>query len=478
MINAHNPRNYMKNHLLICLLLFSSIAFPQNNFQKLDTLLNNAAQLNLFSGVVLVADKDSVPYLKTYGYADWDNLTPNLADTKFNIGSIGKLFTQIIIMQLVQEGKLKLTGNLAGLCPVYHNKYDKEITIQMLLTFSAGLGDYLQLRDFRNNPEKYRNIKDLTELISREPLLFEPGTSKRYSNSGYVVLGAVMEKLTGKTYVENLKERILEPLKMDHSGFIYTDEKTENTAKGFIVSPAGKKMIAGPLPRVPTSAGGMYSDAGDLLKLDRSLMNDNILLGDKYKALLMNKFDESSGETWKQMKASPDFGIGVAGGSPGWNAVYDQNVAGGYTVIILSNFDKGAEVLAGRINDILNDRSYSPLQPGAGSFIYNKIKEKGIDDFLENYKEYLSAYKFDNDAVLNTAGYQLLNEGYVDEAVAVFIVNTKYFPGIANTYDSLGEAYAAKGDKENAIKNYKKSLELNPANKNAEQMIKQLEGGN
>ncbi len=468
----------MKNLLLICLLLFSSFAFPQNEFAKLDTLLNNASQLDIFSGVVLVADKDSVQYLKTYGYADWNNHTPNLKDTKFNIGSIGKLFTQILTMQLIQEGKIQFSDNLAKLYPVYNNENDKKITVKLLLTFSAGLGDYFRIREFQEHPDQYRKIKDLITLISTVPLLYEPGTSSRYSNSSYVVLGGIIEKLTGKTYEENLKEKILDPLKMSSSGFIYKETKKENTAKGFIITPAGEKESTYErMPDVPTSAGGMYSTAEDLLKLDRSLMNNNILLNDEYKALLMNRFNEQKKESWVQMKASPDFGIGVAGGSPGWNAVYDQNVAGKYTVIVLSNFDNGAESIINKIQSVLKDESYTPLQINAGRFIFNKIKENGSNDFIKNYKQYLSGYHIDNDRILNRTGYDLLNENLVDEAIAVFTVNTKYFPDIGNTFDSLGEAYMRKGDKENAIINYKKSLELDPSNKNAERIIKKLESG-
>ena len=467
----------MKNILLISLFGFSSLVFPQKIYDNLDSLLSNASRLDIFSGVVLIADKDSVNYLKAYGDLDWDRNIPNRTDTKFNIGSIGKLFTQILITQLIQEGKLSLSDNLEKLYPIYHNENDKKITVKLLLTFSAGPGDYFQIKEFQQHPDSYRDVKDLAELISKEPLLYEPGTSNKYSNSSYVILGGIIEKITGKTYLQNLMERILVPLGMNNSGFIYKDSKTVNTAKGFIVTPDGRKESTYErTPSVPTPAGGMYSTAEDLLKLDRSLMNDNKLLADDLKALLLNRFDEKRKETWAEMKAKPDFGIGVAGGSPGWNAVYDQNVNGKYTVIVLSNFDMGAESIMSRIHAVLKDEKYPPLQVNMGRFIYKKIRENGTEDFVINYKEYLSSFRINNDMILNRTGYQLLNAGYTDEAIAVFLVNTKYFPDVANTYDSLGEAYMVKGDKENAITNYKKSLELDPDNKNAEKTIQMLEG--
>lgn len=465
----------MKTFLLFLILLVQTNIYSQDKLKELDNLLNDAAKLDLFSGVVLVADKENVQFLKSFGYADWDNQTKNLTDTKFNIGSIGKFFTQILIAQLIQEGKLNLTDNLKQLYPLYNNEYDEKITVKHLLGFSAGLGDYFMIDEFMMHPDKYRSVDALLSIIKDQPLLYEPGTLREYSNSSYVVLGGIIEKLTGKTYQENLKERILNPLAMNNSGFIYKDTKRTNTAKGFIVNPDGtKESTYERMPNVPTPAGGMFSTAEDLLKLDRSLMNDNVLLNDEHKVLLLNRFNADVKISFAELLAKPDFGMGIAGGSPGWNAIYDQNVGNKYTVIILSNFDNGAEALIDRINSVLKEEKHPPLRTNASRFVYETIKEKGAEDFSANYKEYLSDYPIEDDGMLNRIGYQFLNKGMMDEAIAVFIINTKYFPDIANTYDSLGEAYMLKGEKNLALENYKKSLELNPNNKNAEQKINEL----
>ncbi len=479
-VTSHlNKGNVMKNCLLVFILCFSSAVFGGDKFSRLDSLLTDASRQDIFSGVVLAADNNGVPFLKAYGFADYDKLLPNRTDTKFNIGSIGKLFTQIMTAQLIREGKISLNDNLKKIFPVYNNENDSLITVKELLTFTAGTGDYFRIREFQQNPENYREVLKLVSLISREPLLFKPGTSESYSNSGYVILGGIIERVTGKSYEKNLKERILEPLNMNNSGFVYKDTKVENAARGYIITPDDRKESTYErTPSVPTPAGGMYSTAEDLLKLDRSLQYDNKILDDDSKVLLSNRFDESRKQTWSDLKAEPDFGLGVAGGSPGWNAVYDQNLAGKYTVIILSNFDLGAENISKRILQVLKGTEPSPLQINAGRFIYNIIKEKSADEFVKNYKEYLSPYEIRNDRMLNNTGYQLLQAGYTDAAIAVFLVNTKYFPLTANTYDSLGEAYLAKGDKQNALVNYQKSLDLDPANKNAAEIIQRLKTGN
>jgi CubicO group peptidase (beta-lactamase class C family) len=467
----------MKTILLIGLLIFSRLAFPQNTFERIDTLLNQATRSDLFSGVVLIADKDNVQYLKAKGYSNWNTLTPNLTDTKFNIGSIGKLFTQILITQLMQEGKLNLSDNLAKLYPLYKNENDEKITVKQLLTFSAGLGDYIQIEEFQKHPDKYRKTGDLILLISKEPLLYEPGTSSRYSNSSYVVLGGIIEKLTGKPYLENLKEKILKPLGMNNSGFFYKDTKAENIAKGFNVTAAGQKVSTFEnTPGVPTPAGGMYSTAEDLLKLDRSLMNDNRLLNDDYKALMFTRFNDDVKKSWQEIFSKPGRGLAYAGGSPGWNSIYNLQFDGKYTVLILSNFDQAAERINGSIDDVLLGKEIPVLPQSPEKFVYNIIKEKGAGYFADNYKEVLKGIPLDNDRVLNSLGYNFLQEGKTAEAISVFIVNTKLFPDIANTYDSLGEAYLKNGNKELAIENYKKALQMNPDNKNAEKILKELSG--
>lgn len=464
----------MKTIILLIILLLPVNIFTQD-LNELDKLLNDAYKMDIFSGVVLIADKENVQYMKAFGYSDYDLQTSNLTDTKFNIGSIGKFFTQILIAQLLQEGKLELSDNLEKVYPVYKNENDKKITVKLLLSFSAGLGDYFRIAEFNQHPKKYTKIADLISVISTEPLLYEPGTSREYSNSSYVFLGGIIENITGKSYLENLKERILIPLGMNGSDFIYKGTKSSNTAKGFMVNVSGNKLSTyDGSPGIPTPAGGMFSTAEDLLKLDRSLMNDNVLLEDEYKVLLFNRFNTDVKTTFKELLASPDFGLGVAGGSPGWNAVYDQNVGGKYTVILLSNFDQGAERILNNVHDILLGKETVPLTPPPNKYIYNVIKEKGASYFVENYKEVLKGLRFEDDGMLNMMGYDFLFDGNIEAAISVFTVNTKLYPDIANTYDSLAEAYLKSGNKKLALENYKKAFEMDPGNKNAENIIEEL----
>jgi tetratricopeptide (TPR) repeat protein len=213
-----------------------------------------------------------------------------------------------------------------------------------------------------------------------------------------------------------------------------------------------------------------------LLKLDRSFMNDNLLLNDEYKALLLNRFNDDNKKTLREIYSEQGRGFLFAGGSPGWNAIYHLNFSGKYTVIILSNFDEGAQRINKQIDEILLGQDVSPFIPSTDKIILERINEKGADSFANNYEETLKGINIDNDRILNTLGYILLQQGKIEEAISVFTVNTKLFPDIANTFDSLGEAYLKSGNKELAIENYSKALEMNPNNKNAEKILKDLTG--
>ncbi len=366
---------------------------------------------------------DGIPvYEKAFGYADWENKTPNNNGTLFNIASITKMFTHVMILQLEREGKLNAGDQLSKYLSLYPEETGNKITIKMLLDMKAGLGDYLQDPEFNKNPSGFHSVNDFLDIIKNEPLLFEPGTSQRYSNSGYVVLGGIIEKITGKSYKENLKERILDPLGMNNTYFPQKSDVPDNAAIGELVTFSGEKKGV-PFYASPSPAGGIYTNAEDLLKFDSELRS-------KY----------SPGE----------FNV-IAGGTPAWNSIlaqYNQH----YTLIVLSNFGRMAEEVEKRVNMIVQGKDYPPPQPLPEMRFYKVIKENGIEYFKEHFKEIL-----DDEGMLfkpfhlNTFGYDLMEEGDIDMAIDVFRINTELFPDIPNVWDSLGEAYMKKGDKEMAI---------------------------
>ncbi len=246
----------IKNSLKILIIILSIHNIYSDDFSdKLDKILNEYNDIGMFSGNVLAAKDGIVIYEKQFGYADWENKTPVTPQTLFRIGSLNKVFTHTMIKQLEKEGRLSLSDPLSKYLDLYPKETGDKITIKMLIEMKAGLGDYLMNPAFNQNRDKFRTVNDFLEIIKDEPLLFEPGAGQEYSNSGYVVLGAIIEKVTGISYTENLKERLTEPLGLTNTHYLLLGETVPDMAKGTRIKFSGGKVNS-PFMEQPSPAGG------------------------------------------------------------------------------------------------------------------------------------------------------------------------------------------------------------------------------
>jgi CubicO group peptidase (beta-lactamase class C family) len=218
--------------VFISILLLTTISLAQQsdkiNSRKVDSLLNDAFAKGIFSGQVIISNNGERVYYKQYGFADWKAKSSIDENTLFNIGSLNKQFTEEIIHQLVNENKLSYTDNLSKYLDIFPPETGNKITIQQLLDMKAGLGDYLQDPKFDELRFKDFSLEELIDIIKTEPLLFEPGTSREYSNSGYVVLGAIIEKVTNLSYETNIYDRIAKPLGLENIYYTKTGKANES----------------------------------------------------------------------------------------------------------------------------------------------------------------------------------------------------------------------------------------------------------
>src|SRR5436190_1797807 len=179
---------------LFFVLLLAATTPDQDVAAKLTAAVDRAAAQDQFSGVVLLA-KDGKPILtKAWGYADAARTARNREETKFNLGSINKIFTQVAIAQLAAAGKLSLDDTVRKHLPDYPSPAADKITIAQLVEHKSGLGDFFG-PEFMKSPGSLRKVADYLPLFANKPLEFEPGTSQRYSNAGYIVLGLIIERL-------------------------------------------------------------------------------------------------------------------------------------------------------------------------------------------------------------------------------------------------------------------------------------------
>lgn len=226
--------------LLIVALITATSAFAQQNVKQIDGLMKQYYDYGQFNGSILVAEKGKIIYEHGFGMANMEWAIPNQPDTKFRIGSVTKQFTATLILQLVEEGKIKLDGKITDYLTDYRKDTGEKVTIHQLLNHTSGIPSYTDRRNFM--AESSRNpygVADFIKKFASEDLAFEPGSKFSYNNSGYSILGAIIEKVTGKSYEAVLTERIFKPLGMTNSGYDNFAPLIKHRASGYQKTPDG-----------------------------------------------------------------------------------------------------------------------------------------------------------------------------------------------------------------------------------------------
>ena len=470
----------------IVVVLFVALpALAANHAERIDALISAYNKMRQFNGSALVAEKGRVILERGYGFANMEWQIPNTPDTKFRLGSITKQFTSMIVMQLVSEGKIKLDDKITTYLPDYRKDTGDRVTVRNLLTHTSGIPSYTSIPGFfQNQSRDPYTVSDFVKKYTMGDLEFEPGTKYVYDNSGYFLLGAIIERVTGKPYEKNLQERIFDPLGMKDSGYDHSNTVIAHRASGYVLTPGGYENAPYLDMTIPYAAGSLYSTVEDLYKWDRALYTDKLLSPDLKKALYTpNLNNYGFGWVIRKIKLDNDAEVNMimhGGGINGFNTTINRFPDTQDLIVLLDNTSRGDKIddLALGIADILHD--IEPPQPRI-SLVDELMKtlDKGIGlQAVARYRELKeksrSQYDF-REPELNRLGYLLLQRGRVDDAIQIFQLNVEEYPNTWNVYDSLGEAYAAHGDRDLAIKNYKKSIELNPANTNGKDAIKRLE---
>src|SRR6266536_2917387 len=206
--------------VLLAVLAFQVSVRAQDKVTKIDQLVSLYNKYGQFNGSVLVADNGKVIYKKGFGLANMEWNIPNQTDTKFRLGSITKQFTATLILQLVEQGKIKLDGKLTDYLPEYRKDTGDKVTVRNLLSHTSGIPSYTSLPGFiQNQTRDPYTVSAFVKKYTSGDLEFEPGSKFSYDNSGYFLLGAIIERVTGKPYEEALKQRIFDPLGMKDSGY-------------------------------------------------------------------------------------------------------------------------------------------------------------------------------------------------------------------------------------------------------------------
>ena len=299
---------------------------------RLRTLMDSLSRADAFAGVVSLSRRGAPVFERAYGDANRTTRVKNTLETAFNLGSINKVFTATAVRQLAAAGRIALDSNLARAWPDYPNAdVATRVTITQILQHAAGIsGNIFALPGLA--PTDVRHNRQVLAAISSAPLAFAPGARQQYSNAGYVLLGGLIERVSGEDYYAYVQRHIFAPAGMTRTAHYALDSLPARTAIGYsrggrpaAGSTAPLTSNATTLPGRGSAAGGGYSTVGDLKKFIAALRAGTIAGG-------------------------PPAGLGIAGGSPGVNAVIEGELPGGYDLIVLANLDPpSAERIAERV---------------------------------------------------------------------------------------------------------------------------------
>ena len=482
MMRTQSTPKYLLLASLLAVFLLPSFALAQDHAAKIQEMLALAHKYRQFNGSALVAENGKVVYEGAFGMANMEWNIPNTPDTKFRLGSITKQFTATLILQLVEQGKINLNGELSDYLPDYRKDVGEKVTIHNLLTHTSGIPSYTSQPGFFENVSRnpYK-VEEFVKKYASGDLEFEPGSKFEYDNSGYFLLGAIIEHVTGKPYEQVLKENIFDPLGMKNTGYDHHDTIIPKRATGYSKTPDGYTNAPYLDMSIPYAAGSLYSTVDDLYLWDQALHTDK-LLSAQSKALMYTPFLNNYAYGWEVRNASFDKNVQVIthdGGINGFTTTIVRFPKEKNLIVMLDN--TGSEYLdrlGETIARIIYNQPYESPKMSIISMLDKTITEKGIEAGIAQYRDLkakqAATYDFAEQA-LNQLGYQLLRSGKPKEAIEIFKLNVEAYPKGFNAYDSLAEAYMTINQRDLAIQNYNKSLELNPNNTNAAAMLKRLE---
>jgi len=477
---------------IIMTFFFYTISFAQQKntnkiIKHIETYITELEKVG-FSGTVLIEPDGKKVISKGYGYRNLELKERNTPNTIFGIGSLTKQFTSSAILKLEMQGKLTTSDTITK---YFQNvPADKStITIHDLLRHQSGLqsnlgGDYDAISE-----------TDFLDTLMKSPLRFKTGTSFSYSNIGYSLLALIIEKVSGQTYEQYLYENLWKPAGMETTGYSRPKFDDDLVAIGYgknntVWGKPTRKNWNGNEPYLNLKGnGGILSTTEDLYKWHKALMRDKIL-SEKAKHKLYHPkirtnetYNAIYGYGWDVSKTDRNtLRVWHNGSNNIFYADFMRFIDEKTTLIFMSNkSNQDLDRLNFEVAKIIFEKNYKPIIPIADNetnqIFSQEIIETILSHGLEKAKIKYKSRPTKTDIlenILNAKGYELLSQNKFDEAISIFTLNTIAYPTSYNAFDSLAEAYMNKGIKVSAIKYYEKSLQLDPTNRNAEDMIKKL----
>jgi CubicO group peptidase (beta-lactamase class C family) len=460
---------------LLAACLAPRVLFAQDKPARIDELMSRYHEYRQFNGSVLVADHDRVIFKKGYGLANMEWNIPNAPDTRFRLGSITKQFTAALIMQLVDEGKLRLDAKMSEYLPDYPKKTADLVTIHQLLNHTSGIPSYTGLPDFfeKISRDPYTPA-DFLKIFSGLNLEFEPGSKFRYNNSGYFLLGVIVEKLTGRTYEDALRERILKPLNLTGTGYDLHKTILNRRAAAYDSTLDGYRNAPYLDMSIPYSAGSLYSTVEDLFTWTEALHEGRVVSKHSRDLMYKPNLENYGYGLVIEQKAVPGgdrkiTSIGHGGGINGFSTRLERVMEDGHVIVLLNNTggtDLGEMTTA--IKSILYTGACKLPRKPVASALYRIVIDQGVQAAVKQYREWKSGAPDEYQLAwreLDRLGRHLLELKRLADAIEILKLNAAENPTIPGVHESLGDAYRDNHQEDDAIRSYAKALQIEPADR-------------
>jgi CubicO group peptidase (beta-lactamase class C family) len=340
-----------------CLAGCDRPATASPDLQALSAYLKQRADAGQFSGTVVVAEDGRPVLTVAHGMADRPRQVANTAATRYDIASMGKMFTSVAIAQLVEQGKLSFTDTIGRYVSGFRPEIADTVTIHQLLTHTSGMGDEALARR-PDRPTPPSTLAGQLAAIVKAPLRFQPGSQHSYSNDGFIVLGAIIERVTGQSYADYVSEHVFKPAGMtDTVVALYKPTDVPNMAHPS--APASGLRDDGDAERVGNPSGGGYSTAADMIAFATALTGNKLLSPALTETVMTGKVATNRRPGDKYAYGFADFTVngvrivGHNGGAPGYEGQLDIYPTKGYAVIILTNQDEVAKPAIAKSQEIL-----------------------------------------------------------------------------------------------------------------------------
>lgn len=468
--------------LLLCLIVGIPL-FAQNKKTKLSDIMQTYHNYNMFDGAVLVAQNGKVIYKGAFGLANREWNIPNQTDTKFMIGSVSKPLTAVLMLIQVQKGLISLDKTIEDYLPEFKNKPAAKVTIWQLLSHTSGIPNYDIIKDFfpRISRQNFTR-EDYLKVFIDATLAFKPGTHYAYSSWGYFTLGYIMERVTHKSYAQLMSDDIFKKINMTNSGSYYHTQIVPNRATGYDYSFGGYTSADFRDQSNTMGTGDIYSTVEDLFKFHIAL-SDNTLLNAALTAEMFTPGIELAqyGYGWfnKQFKYTPtdsvasNFHLGM---TEGFISFIRRVPSTNSVVIILCNSSPTDFFgIVGNLYKVLYNKPVTLKQP-VHKKMETYIKQMGAAKSIAEYKRMKAdtAHYYIDWISMNFIAQQLSDLKRYDEAKIIAENNAAEFPNKDLIMVTMGNIYLALNKKEEAIKFYKKALQITPLYEEAKNRLREL----